>query len=57
MADIRLNAELHRLRRFKEVAHKTAKWYNQLAAMILAEKIQDEPLVMYMLGKYFLIIF
>lgn len=52
MADVRLNAELFRLRKFKLAAHKTAQWYNQLAARILAEKIQDEPLVMYMLGKY-----
>ena len=53
MADVRLNAELFRLRKFKLAAHKTAQWYNQLAARILAEKIQDEPLVMYMLGKYY----
>ena len=53
MADIRLNAELFRLRKFKLAAQKTAQWYNQLAARILAEKIQDEPLVMYMLGKYY----
>jgi len=51
MTDVRLNAELFRLRRFKHVAQKTSLWYNTLAGRILAEKLQDEPLVLYMLGK------
>ena len=51
MTDIRLNSELFRLRRFKYVAYETAKWYNTLAAKILQEKIQDEPLVLYMLDQ------
>ena len=37
MTDIRLNAELSRLRKFKIVAQKTAVWYNELATRILAE--------------------
>ena len=49
MTDVRLNAELYRLRKFKNVAQSTAAWYNELAARVLAEKIQDEPLVLYML--------
>lgn len=51
MTDIRLNAELFRLRKFKDVAHQTSFWYNDLAACVLAAKIQDEPLVVYMLDQ------
>ena len=36
MTDIRLNADLHRLRKFKMVAMKSA-WYNNLAAKVLHE--------------------
>ena len=39
MTDIRLNAELYRLRKFKNVAQNTAIWYNELAARVLAEQI------------------
>ena len=51
MTDVRLNTELFRLRRFKGVAQATSVWYNELASRILAEKMQDEPLVLYILGK------
>ena len=51
MMDMRLNAELFRLRKFKHVAQQTASFYNKLAAQILAEHLQEEPLVIYMLGK------
>lgn len=51
MIDIRLNAELFRLRKFKDVAHQTSFWYNDLAARVLAAKLQDEPLVVYMLDQ------
>ena len=51
MTDIRLNAELYRLRKFKEVAYQTSSWYNELAARVLAAKLNDEPLVMYMLDQ------
>ena len=51
MTDVRLNAELHRLRQFKQVAQQTAAWYNELASRLLAEQIHDEPLVLYMLDQ------
>ena len=39
MTDIRLNSELYRLRKFKNVAQKTALWYNELVTRVLAEQI------------------
>ena len=50
MKDLRLNAELARLRMFKKVSGET-RCFSEFISKVLDAKIQDRPLVLYFLDQ------
>ena len=48
--DVRMNVQLNRIRRFKNVAARST-WYHELLLELIKRKIEHKPLVMYLNGK------
>lgn len=49
--DARMNVQLSRIRRYKNVAAKSM-WYSDLLMQLIQKKIERKPLVLYLNGKF-----
>jgi hypothetical protein len=48
--DVRLNVQINRIRKFKNVAANST-WYHEMLHQLIQKKIERKPLVMYLNGK------
>jgi hypothetical protein len=48
--DVRINVQLNRIRKFKNVAAQSV-WYHDLLLELIKLKIERKPLIMYLNGK------